>query len=171
MHIVSNPIALSAKIYSVLAFAMMVLMASCKSGNQDIVAEQQAKVKTGVTQFADSIATNITRDGPIAWLKYFNDSPTFFMASDGQLVFNSHDAADKFIKTTLIKAITKINLKWSNLRIDPLTPDIAMMAANFHEDLTDNTDKTTPCDGYFTAVAQQTGKGWQLRNAHWSIKH
>jgi len=93
------------------------------------------------------------------------------MISDGQMVFPNHEAAEKFIKTTLVKTITKINLKWNNTRIDPLTPDMALMASGFHEDLTDNKDVITKCDGYFTALVQKTGKGWQLRDAHWSIKH
>ncbi len=146
-------------------------MSACNNANQTVVAGQQAKVKAGVQQLADSIAADITRDGPIAWLKYFEDSPEFFMASDGQLVFADHQTADKFITGTLIKNISKINLNWNSMRIDALSPEFAQIASGFHEDLTDSKGKITSFDGYFTAIAQQTPKGWMLRNAHWSIKH
>ncbi|OCX50910.1 hypothetical protein BEL04_19500 [Mucilaginibacter sp. PPCGB 2223] len=147
------------------------LMVSCNSANQTLVAEQQAKVRTEVQQFADSIATGITKNGPMAWLKYFGDSPGFFMASDGQLVFRDRLAAEQFITGTLVKTISRIDLQWNNIRVDPLSPDIAVIAAGFHEDLTDNKGKLTGYGGYFTGVAQKTDKGWQLRDAHWSIKH
>jgi hypothetical protein len=155
----------------IIAFFIVCIIASCQSGNTPITPEQSETVKTNVQQFADSIAISVTHDGPIAWLKYFNDSPDFFMISDGQMVFPDHEAADKFIKTSLIKIITGINLKWNNTRIDPLTPDMALIASGFHEDLTDNKGLITKFDGYFTAIAQKTTKGWRLRDAHWSIKH
>ena len=147
------------------------LIASCEQAGKSLVTEQQIKVKTAVQHLTDSIAADITRDGPIAWLKYFNDSPDFFMIADGQMVFKDYTAADKFIKTTLIKTIAKIDLKWSDTRIDALAPGMAVIASGFHESITDRQGKTTPYDGYFTAMAQQTAGGWRLRNAHWSIKH
>jgi len=158
----------------IFSFALLLsifLVMSCNSASQNLVAEQQNKVKTEVKQFTDSIATNVSKDGPIAWLKYFNDSPGFFMASDGQLVFPDHAAAQQFITGTLVKTISKINLRWYNLRIDALTPGLAAIGAGFHEDLTDNQGKTSPYNGYFTGVAQKRDKGWQLRDAHWSLKH
>ena len=147
------------------------LAISCGQANQTLVAEQQIKVKTTVQHFADSIAADVTKDGPIAWLKYFNDSPDFFMISDGQMVFKDYAAADRFIKTTLMRTVAKIALKWNDTRIDPLAPDMAAIATGFHEDITDNRGKIISYDGYFTAIAQKNVNGWQLRNAHWSIKH
>ena len=65
--------------------------------------------------------------------------------------------------------ISKIQLSWKNIRVDSLAEDLASLSANFHEDITDNTGKKIPEDGYFTAVAQHTIQGWRLCNAHWSI--
>lgn len=153
-------------------FFIIGIIASCKPDKaHPITPEQSATVKTNITQLADSIAFNITKNGPIAWLKYFDHSPAFFMVSDGQLVFPDQQAADKFITGTLVKGISKIDLSWNNLRVDVLSPDMALMAAGFHEDITDSKGITTQYNGYFTGIAQQTNKGWQLRDAHWSIKH
>ncbi len=147
-------------------------MASCIVSTDDgLDAQQAAKVTDRVKQMAGSIAQDISKDGPAAWLKYFDNTPAFFMASDGQLAFADHNAAEQFINGTLVKTITHINLKWGEVRVDPLTEQMGLMACTFHEDLTDVQGKTTPCNGYFTAIAQETKDGWKLRDAHWSIKH
>lgn len=147
------------------------LIAACEQAGRSLITEQQIKVKTAVQHFTDSIAADVSKDGPIAWLKYFNDSPDFFMISDGQMVFNNYAAADRFIKTTLVRTMAKIDLKWNDTRIDALAPGMAVIASGFNENITDNQGKTTLYAGYFTAVAQQTAGGWRLRNVHWSIKH
>jgi hypothetical protein len=118
---------------------------------------------------AESIEKNVSQQGPVAWLRYFENTPDFFMASGGQLVFPNIDTATNFINTILIKSISKIELHWSNIRIDPLTPDLAGISAAFHEDITDAAGKKTPQDGYFTAIVHHTTQGWKLRNAHWSL--
>jgi hypothetical protein len=116
----------------------------------------------------ESIAKNISHEGPVAWLRYFENSPGFFMASDGQLVFPNIDTAKNFINNILIKAMPEIQLRWSNIRIDPLAINLASISAVYHEDISDSTGNMTPHDGYFTAIAHQTAQGWKLRNAHWS---
>jgi hypothetical protein len=115
-----------------------------------------------------SIAKDVLRNGPVAWLTYFENTPDFFMVSDGQLVFPNIETAKKIINNTLLKTIQKIELRWSNIQIDPLTNKLASISAAFNEDITDSTRKTTPHAGYFTAIACQTSQGWKLHNAHWS---
>lgn len=153
-------------------FIMIVLLicmiSSCT--DQSLTQKESAAVTDSVSQLAQTIAKDISHDGPAAWLKYFETNPNFFMASDGQLVFANNDSATNFIKNVLVKNITKIELQWKDIRIDPLTQNFADMAATFHEDITDITGKTMPYDGYFTAIAERGTQGWQLRNAHWSIK-
>ncbi len=126
-------------------------------------------VQDSVRQMADLIARDVSSEGPVAWLKYFENSPDFFMASAGQLVFPSKDSAISYVKNKLVTTIKKIDLRWNNLRIDPLTPRLAGISADFHEDIMGFDDRKMPVDGYFTGIAKQTSEGWQLRNAHWSI--
>ena len=115
------------------------------------------------------IAKDISHDGPIAWLKYFENTQNFFMASEGQLVFKNSDSATTFIKNILVKQIRKIELHWSDIRVDPMTSKFANIAATWNEDITDFADNKTSQRGYFTAVAEKSLQGWQLRNAHWSV--
>jgi len=158
---------------SLLAFISLItaLLCSCYGNNTSMSASRSQAVKDSVLQLADLTAKDISARGPIAWLDHFEDSPDFFMASDGILAFKNYQTADTFIKDTLVKAISKINLRWSAIRIDPLSPEIATMAASFHEDISYQSGKITPYDGYFTGTAHETEKRWKFRNAHWSLRH
>jgi hypothetical protein len=133
-------------------------------------AKAMAAVKDSVNQMTINIARDISAKGPIAWLGYFDNSPEFFMANDGQLAFRNYQSAQTFIKDTLVKSISKITLKWSNTRVDILSPCTASIGSEFHEDITFANGKPMPFDGYFTGTAISRGKSWKLRNLHWSMK-
>jgi len=146
------------------------LFASCKSKQQDLSAADSAALKDSITALTVNIVHDLAAKGPVAWLSYFQDSPDFFMANEGQLALRNYQSAKTFVQDTLVKSISKINLQWSHTRIDILSSNIAAIGSDFHEDLTFAWGETTPFDGYFTGVAIKTPKGWKLRNAHWSIK-
>jgi hypothetical protein len=150
---------------------LFLLISSCSNHADYLTQAQNAFVKSNVQQMTDSIAKNVSDKGPVAWLLYFENTPGFFMASEGQLKFSNHDSASNFINTTLVKSIHKIELHWSTVRIDPLTNKLASIGAFFHEDITDISGKKIPVDGYFTGIAHLTSQGWKLRNAHWSVIH
>src|SRR6202007_3228026 len=111
-----------------------------------------------------SISNDVTMKGPIAWAYYFEDVPDFFMANDGKLQLSSGDSAQYFIKNVLVLNISKIELQWSNIRIDTYTATLASVAANFKEYMIDVNGKMLSVAGYFTGVAQKTNSGWRLRN-------
>ena len=150
----------------VVAFSLF----SCGQNSDKLTGAQSQEVRDSVLKLADVTAKDISTKGPIAWLDHFEDSPGFFMATDGSIQLPDYKTADSFIKTTLIKVIPKITLKWSAIRVDPLTPGLAVMAAGYPEDITDASGKTTPYDGYFTAVVHKTAKRWQFRDEQWSSK-
>ena len=104
----------------------------------------------------------------MAWIKYFDTSPAFFMAVNGQLAFpNAAVAAEgtrKFAQT-----IRHIELKWGDdLRIDPLTSEFAVVAVSWRETQVDTTGRSLTETGYFTALAEHREGRWQFRDAHWS---
>jgi hypothetical protein len=157
-------------IRTVFLFIKVFFAISCNSGGGSLSSAQMAGVKTSVQQMAASIARDVSHDGPVAWLQYFENTNGFLMASDGQLVFQDIDAAKNFINNNLVKNIHKIDLRWNNIRVDPLTLQIASIAADFHEDIIDAEEKMISQDGYFSGIAHQTPQGWKLYNAHWSSK-
>ena len=144
-----------------------VFITSCNGKRTSFSATETRKE---LNQFAIDIENGISKDGPITWLNYFEDSADFFMASNGELVFKDYQTAHSFITNVLVKNIAKINLKWRNIKVDPYAANWGYIGAYFHEDLIDQTGKTLAVDGYFTATAHKTTNGWSLRNVHWSIK-
>ena len=125
-------------------------------------------IRREVAAYADTIALDLRRDGPRAWLRHFERTPAFFMASGGRMEFPTYDSADVLVED-LAKRIRSMELKWSDVRVDPLTPSLAVLAASFREVVTDTAGAAMEFRGYFTAVAKRSGAGWRLRNAHWSL--
>jgi hypothetical protein len=145
------------------------LLFSCQS-NSYKHDKEFAAIKDSVQLLLSNTERDMADKGSVAWLGYFENSPNFYMASDGSMAFQNYQAADTFIKETLIKQIRAISLKLSDIRIDVISNDFATIGARFHEDLTDFTGKTMPFDGYFSATTHLTEHGWKYRNMHWSIK-
>jgi hypothetical protein len=129
---------------------------------------QASCVQDSVRKMATAIVADVTRDGPKAWLHYFTQSPGFFMASGGKLVFPNYDSAAAFVNN-FAAGVRSIQLIWSDLNVDPLTQNFAVIRASFHEVITNTSGSIMPVRGYFTGLAEHTSAGWLLRNLHWSI--
>ncbi len=156
------------KTFFYILIILILVDCSCSHDGGSLTQAQYDMVKNNVQKMTESIAKNISDKGPVSWLSYFENSPDFFMASDGQLKFPNNDSATVFINNTLIKIIPKIELHWKTIRIDPLTTKLASIGSYYHEDITNNNGLTLHVDGYFTGIAHLTSQGWKLRNAHWS---
>ncbi|HEX8765585.1 MAG TPA: hypothetical protein VF740_10510, partial [Candidatus Acidoferrum sp.] len=82
-----------------------------------VAAEQE------VRQFAVTVSRDVTEKGPAAWDKHLEDSPAFFMASEGKLIFPDRQAARTGI-SEFTHTIQHIELTWGDdLRVDALTPE------------------------------------------------
>ena len=152
-------------------FVIAALSVGCSSlhdGSQAMTPERAAGVDNEVREFAETVARDVTQDGPIAWRKHFSESPAFFMASEGRLQFPNSASAIAGIQE-LTRAIKHIELKWSDLRVDPLTPELAGMRAGWHEVVEMSDGKRAESGGYFTGIAEHRNGRWQFRNAHWSV--
>lgn len=126
-------------------------------------------VEKEVREFAASVSRDITQQGPAAWEKHFADSPAFFMASEGKLVFPNRQAATQAIRE-LTQTIQHIELTWGDdLRVDAFTPQFAMVASSWHEVQGDKEGHQTTENGFFTGLAERHKGQWQFRNAHWSV--
>ena len=130
-----------------------------------------AQVDTRVRIFMKTVAHDVTQEGPIAWKKFFADSPAFFMANDGQLAFPNSAAAAKGIED-FAKTIKNMELRWgSDLRVDPLAANLASLGVSWREIRVDTAGKRVDEGGYFTGTAQLRNGRWQFRNAHWSTSN
>jgi hypothetical protein len=153
----------------ILTSAIFLILPGCRpKDSSPLDAGRALEVRASVKLLADSIARDVTREGPNAWLRYFETSPGFFMASGGSLAFPNNDSAATFVRA-FASGIRRLELTWNDVRIDPLTQRLAVMGAAFHEVMTDTAGREMQFGGYFTAVAEETPAGWRLRDAHWSI--
>ena len=53
--------------------------------------------------------------------------------------------------------------------VDPLTPELAVVASPWHEIRVDTAGKHVDETGFFTAITEYRNGHWQFRNAHWSV--
>lgn len=126
------------------------------------------EVERSARAFMQSVARDVTQQGPTAWRKYFSHGPRFFMASGGHLVFPDYPAADKAI-TGLAATIKHIDLAWgSDVRVDPLSPTLAVVATPWHEVRTVTSGRVED-SGFFTGVVEYMDGHWQFRDVHWSV--
>jgi len=142
----------------------------CRAGepSNSFTQKEALAADRAVRAFMQTVSLSVTRDGPLAWTKYFDASPAFFMAVNGQMAFPNvaaaQDGTRKFAQT-----IRQIELKWGDdLRVDPLTSKFAVVAVSWRETQVDTAGHSVIETGYFTGLVEYREGHWQLRNAHWS---
>jgi hypothetical protein len=133
-----------------------------------VTPDEAVAIDRAVRGFMQTVSHSVTQDGPVAWIKYFDAGPSFFMAVNGQMAFPNAAAAQdgtrKFAQT-----IRQIELKWGDdLRVDPLTSEFAVVAVSWREIQVDTAGHSIAETGYFTGLAEYREGHWQFRNAHWS---
>lgn len=136
-------------------------------GSQVLTAARASAIDTAVRALMSSVARDVTQEGPLAWLKYFETAPSFFMAVNGQMAFPNRAAADEGTQS-FARTISHIELEWSDVRVDPLTPEFALVASPWHERQVDVAGRRVEEGGFFTGVAEYRDGQWQFRDAHWS---
>lgn len=70
-----------------------------------------AAVGESLRTFMQAVAREVSQEGPTAWCRYFDTSPAFFMAVNGQLAF-ANGAAAKEGTTNFARTISHIELSW-----------------------------------------------------------
>jgi hypothetical protein len=127
-----------------------------------------AAIDESVRTFMHTVAHDVTQEGPLAWLKFFNTGPEFFMAVNGQLAFPNAAAAKEGTQN-FARTINRIDLTWGDdLRVDPLTAELAVVAASWREVQVDKAGHRIEEAGYFTGLAEYRDGRWRFRDAHWS---
>jgi hypothetical protein len=159
-----------------LCLVFLVVSSLCEAGGQaapgsaakTITAAETVQVDGAVRSMMATIAGEVTHEGPIAWRRHFADVPAFFMVDDGQMAFPDSAAATKGIHD-FAATIRSIRLEWgSDLRVDPLTRNFAVVAASYSELQEPLNGKPVQERGYFTGIAELRDGRWLLRDAHWS---
>ena len=157
--------------FLLLAAITFAACAPCGAGGShsySVSPDEAVAVDRAVRTFMQTVSHSVTQDGPVAWLKYFDESPVFFMAVNGQMAFPSASAAKEGTRK-FAQTIRQIELKWGDdLRVDPLTHEYAVVGVSWREVQVDTAGHSITQAGYFTALAEYRDGHWQFRNAHWS---
>lgn len=80
------------------AFMVMALVACSPESASDRTLHHPEAMRDSVRAFLEVIPVALAAEGPEAWLRFFEDAPSFFMASDGHAGFPGRDSADVFLK-------------------------------------------------------------------------
>ena len=133
-----------------------------------LTSAQKHTIEDSVRRFALDVAHDVSQEGPTAWRKHLADSPSFFMAVNGHLVFPNSESATEGIQS-FARTIQHIELRWGDdIRVDALTPEFAIVATPWTEVQTGLKGHQLTTSGFFTALAESRNGQWQFRNAHWS---
>lgn len=150
-----------------IAIATAAIAGACDRPSTDLDPQHAAALRDSAEQFVSGIPLGLAEDGPIAWLRFFDEDQPFFMASDGALVFPDRDSAVVFVRQ-LARTVTALDLEWSDLQIEPLAPGLAVIATAYDETITDTAGTATTFGGYMTGIVHHASKGWRIRSLHWS---
>lgn len=143
--------------------------AGCTSRPASLTPGHVAAIEDSVRSFAATVASDINREGPAAWRRHFDTTSAFFMASEGQVVFPNSDAATPVIQD-LARLVKQVELTWGDgLRVDPLAPGLAVVAAPYHEVRVDSLGERVDESGYMTGVVEDRAGRWRFRDLHWSV--
>ena len=135
---------------------------------QSLTPTSAAAIDESARAFMHTVAHDVTQEGPLAWLRFFDTGPGFFMAVNGQLVFPNAAAAREGTQN-FARTINRIDLTWGNdLRVDPLTAELSVVAASWREVQIDKAGHRIEQAGYFTGLAEYRDGHWRFRDAHWS---
>jgi hypothetical protein len=139
---------------------------------QSLLPARRAAVEDAVRRFTVTVAHDVTQEGPLAWRKHFADTPSFFMAVNGQLAFPSGQAAAQAIPE-VARQYKHIELRWGDdLRLDALTESLCVVGTSYTEiiELQPGVEGFQGTqNGYFTGLAENRNGQWQFRDAHWSL--
>jgi hypothetical protein len=120
-----------------------------------------------VEAFFEGIPSALAAGGPAAWLDVFDDTPSFFMASDGSLVFPDRATAETFL-ADFAPRVRTMSLAWIEPRFTMLAEGVVAVASAYVETIamTDGTESTFA--GYVSGVIRASADEWKLQHLHWS---
>jgi hypothetical protein len=158
----------STLLLAVFASASCSARASGSAELQSPTPAREAAIVESARTFMHTVAHDVTQEGPLAWLKFLDTGPGFFMAVNGQLAFPNAAAAKEGTQN-FARTIDRIELTWGNdLRVDPLTAELAVVASSWREIQVDKAGHRIEETGYFTALVEYRDGHWRFRDVHWS---
>jgi hypothetical protein len=120
-----------------------------------------------VRAFFDSIPPALAAEGPSAWLDFFEDSPSFFMASDGAIAFPDQSSAEAFLEDFSTR-VSAMSLEWFQPRFEILSAGVVVVITSYHEEITMTDGTLSSFGGSVSGVIRNHAGLWRLQHLHWS---
>lgn len=114
-----------------------------------------------------SLPLDLERDGPTAWLSWFEPTPDFRMAAYGGLEFDGYAAAVERVRS-LATIVRRVELELATPRVTPLGPGLSAVGVAYRQRL-EFTDRPTLVEqGYLSGVLRESEHRWRFVELHWS---
>jgi ketosteroid isomerase-like protein len=114
-----------------------------------------------------SVPTALGDRGPAAWLDFFEDTPSFFMASDGAIAFADRVTAETFLDD-FSRKVSGMVLEWHQPRFEDLGGDIVAVTASYDETIRMRDGTESSFGGHMSGVIRRQGGRWRFQHLHWS---
>lgn len=125
------------------------------------------RARADVAAFMDSIPARLHAAGPIGWLDLFDAEGGFRMATDGVLLFPSHDSATTFLEA-FGPTTREMAIAWDSVRVELLAPGVALAETGYRESITDTAGTVSRFGGHVSMLLRRGSSGWRIRHLHWS---
>lgn len=114
-----------------------------------------------------SVPTALADRGPSAWLDFFEDSPSFFMASDGAIAFSDRSAAETYLDG-FSRSVSEMALEWHEPRFEDLGGDVVVVTASYDETIRMHDGTESSFAGRMSGVIRRQANRWRFQHLHWS---
>ena len=128
-----------------------------------------AGLEVEVREALAAIPGDLAREGPLGWLRHFEEGPDFAMASDGELKFATFGQARAAMEA-FDPTIERMELAWSDPQVVVLASNLAGFDAGYDELLVDTSGAEIRFAGYVSGVLRRGEAGWRIVRLHWSME-
>jgi hypothetical protein len=149
------------------AVVAAVALAACKPAAAPFTAEHQAALADSVREVAARLAAEISAHGYRAFTPVMDSAPGYVWAYNGFIAFPSFDSMATWARSSPEPKTPEV-FAWDSVRVEPIAPGVATLAATYAETAPDRTGNQGTEKGVFTAVAVHRADGWKFTDAHTS---
>jgi hypothetical protein len=143
------------------------LVAACTPAAPPFTPAHRAAVDDSVREVTARLAAEISAHGYRAFVPVMDSAPGYVWAYNGFLPFTSFDSMAAWARRDP-EPESPETFAWDSVRVEPLAPGIAVVAATYTETRPDSAGRPNTEQGAFTAVALHRADGWKFTDAHTS---
>jgi len=143
------------------------LVASCQPSAPAFGPAQREALADSVRELAARMAADVSAHGYRGFVQAMDSAPGYAWAYNGFLPFTSFDSMAAWARTDPEPKVPEV-FAWDSVRVEPIAPGVAGLAATYAETRPDSTGAPKTEKGVFTAVAVHRAGGWKFTAAHTS---